>query len=161
MNNIKSKFIVDAMLGKLVKKLRLLGYDSIYSSDKDDDEILNVAKNEKRILITKDSQLVKQGIKKNVNVIEIVGNDEIEQFLQINKKVNLGKCVVSGNNSRCPVCNGELSSIKKDKALEKVPQKVLEKTNDFWQCEKCQKIYWEGTHIQNLQKFVGILNDKL
>lgn len=161
MSDIKSKFFVDAMLGKLAKKLRVLGYDSVYSSDKEDDEIINIAKNENRILITKDSQLAKKGIKKNVDVIEITGNDEIEQFLQINKKVNLGKCVVSGKYSRCSVCNGELESIDKIKAQEKIPPRVSEQTNEFWQCKKCQKIYWEGTHIQNLQKFVGMLNDRL
>ena len=161
MSENKSKFIVDAMLGKLTKKLRVLGYDTVYSSDKDDNEIINIAKNENRILITKDSQLVKQGIKKNVIVIEITENDEIQQFLQINKKVNLGKCVVSGKNSRCSICNGELELIDKIKAQEKIPQRVSEQTNEFWQCKKCQKIYWEGTHVQNLQKFAGMLNDRL
>ena len=161
MSEDKSKFIVDAMLGKLTKKLRVLGYDSIYSSDKEDEEIIEIAKNENRILITKDSQLVKQGIKNKVNVIEITGNDEVEQFLQINNKVNLGKCVVSGKHSRCAVCNGELESIPKDDAKEKVPPRVLEQTNEFWQCKKCQKVYWEGTHIQNLQKFAGMVNDRL
>ena len=161
MNENQSKFIVDAMLGKLTKKLRVLGYDSLYSSDIDDEEILNIAKKENRILITKDSQLVKQGLKKNLTVIEITSNDEIEQFLQINKKVRLSKCIVSANTARCSVCNGELESIEKNLAKEKIPPKVLEQTNEFWQCKNCQKIYWEGTHIRNLQKFVGMLNDRL
>ena len=161
MSESKSRFIVDAMLGKLTKKLRVFGYDSLYSSDKDDDEIINISKNENRILITKDSQLVQKCFKNNVVVIEITSNDEIEQFLQINKKVNLGKCIVSGKTSRCSSCNGELESIEKNIAKEKIPPKVLENTNEFWRCKVCQKIYWEGTHIQNLQKFAGKLNDRL
>lgn len=161
MSEDKIRFIVDAMLGKLTKKLRVFGYDSIYSSDTDDNEIINIAKKENRIIITKDSQLARQGIKNKVNVIEIIGNDEIEQFLQINKKVKLGKCVASGKSSRCTACNGELKSIDKNIAKEKVPPRVLEQTNEFWKCKNCQKIYWEGTHIQNLQKFAGMLNDRL
>ncbi len=89
-NLVKTKkpiFLVDAMLGKLAKKLRFLGYDTIYYSSKDDDELIQIAKTEKRILITKDVQLVKKCIKKQVETIELVGLDEIEQFIQINEEI--------------------------------------------------------------------------
>src|SRR3989337_295596 len=135
------------MLGKLAKKLRLLGYDSLYSSSMEDDELLHIAKNENRVIITKDLQLIHKAKKHQIASIQITKNEEIEQFLQINEKIDLGKCTISGSNSRCPVCNGEL--------------KYTENMNDFWTCNKCGKIYWEGTHIKNLQKFNAELNDRL
>ena len=64
MSNEKPVFIVDAMLGKLAKKLRLLGYDTAYSSDIDDEDLIRIAKNENRILITKDVQLARKAEKK-------------------------------------------------------------------------------------------------
>ncbi len=161
MSNEKPLFIVDAMLGKLAKKLRLLGYDSLYSSSMDDNKILQLAKNENRILITKDVPLIRKAKKKKIWNVQITSDDEIKQFLQINKKESLGKCTVSGGNSRCPVCNGELQHIEKNDVSDKVPTGVLEHMNDFWKCTKCEKIYWEGTHIKNLQKFAEVLNDKL
>ena len=161
MSNEKPLFIVDAMLGKLAKKLRLLGYDSLYSSSMEDDELLRIAKNENRILITKDVSLTQKAEKQQIRTIQIAKNDEIEQFLQINKMANLGKCTVAGSNSRCPVCNGELQSVEKKNVSEKVPTGVYENMNDFWACKKCGKIYWEGTHIKNLQKFTAELNDRL
>ena len=161
MSNEKPLFIVDAMLGKLAKKLRLLGYDSLYSSSMDDNMILQIAKNENRILITKDVPLIIKAKKKKIWNVQITSDDEIEQFLQINKKESLGKCTVSGSNSRCPRCNGELQYTEKNEVSDKVPAGVLEIMKDFWICTKCEKIYWEGTHIKNLQQFAMKLNEKL
>ena len=161
MSNEKPVFIVDAMLGKLAKKLRLLGYDTAYSSDIDDEDLIRIAKNENRILITKDVQLARKAEKKQLKAIQITKSDEVEQFLQINEKIKLGKYEITGKNSRCPVCNGELENIEKNKILDKVPKGVLEYNQDFWMCKNCKKIYWEGTHIRNLQKFTEKLNDRL
>lgn len=161
MSNEKPLFVVDAMLGKLAKKLRLLGYDSLYSSSMDDNMILQIAKNENRILITKDVPLIIKAKKKKIWNVQITSDDEIEQFLQINKKESLGKCTVSGSNSRCPRCNGELQYTEKNEVSDKVPSGVLEIMKDFWTCTKCEKIYWEGTHIKNLQQFAMKLNEKL
>jgi uncharacterized protein with PIN domain len=161
MSSEKPLFIVDAMLGKLAKKLRLLGYDSLYSSSMDDDKILQIAKNENRILITKDVPLILKAKKRKIWNVQITSDDEIEQFLQINKKESLGKCTVSGGNSRCPRCNGELEHTEKNDVSDKLPVGVLEIMNDFWKCTKCEKIYWEGTHIKNLQQFAMKLNEKL
>jgi uncharacterized protein len=160
-SNEKLLFIVDAMLGKLAKKLRLLGYDSLYSSSIADDEIIQLAKNENRILVTKDVLLSQKAEKQQIMTIQITSDDEIEQFLQINGKTKLGKCTVSGSKSRCPLCNGELQYTEKNDVSEKVPTGVLENMNDFWTCKDCKKIYWEGTHIKNLQKFTMKLNERL
>ena len=157
----KPIFLVDAMLGKLAKKLRLLGYDTVYSSDKDDNELIQIAKNEKRILITKDVQLSKKSTKNQVKTIELTGMDEIEQFIQINEKINLGKLLVKGSNSRCTLCNGVLEITEKKLIQNSLPKGVLDNTDEFWKCKNCKKIYWEGSHITNLQKFLEKLNDKL
>lgn len=160
-SNEKPLFLVDAMLGKLAKKLRLLGYDSFYSSNMEDDEIIQLAKKENRILITKDVPLTQKAKKQQILTVQITSDDEIEQFLQINEKTSFGKCTVGGDNSRCPVCNGELQHIEKKDVSEKVPTGVFENMNDFWKCTKCEKIYWEGTHIKNLQQFTMKLNERL
>lgn len=160
-SNEKPLFIVDAMLGKLAKKLRLLGYDSLYSSSIEDDNLLSTAKKDRRVIITKDVHLIHKAKKNQIPSIQITKNEEIEQLVEINENVNLGKCTISDSNSRCPVCNGELRYTEKNDVLEKVPPGVFENMNDFWTCNKCGKIYWEGTHIKNLQKFNAELNDRL
>ena len=144
MINTKPNFIVDAMFGNLAKKLRLLGFNSLYSSNIEDDELLKIAKNENRIVITKDSLLAKKAKKQEITTVSITKGNEIDQLLQINEKIKLGKCIVAGNTSRCPICNNDLKNIEKKDVLNKVPQGVFENMMDFWICDKCEKIYWEG-----------------
>ncbi len=154
-------FLVDAMLGNIAKKLRLLGYDSEFSSNMNDDELILKAKNENRIIITKDELLSRQARKKNVELIYVTTNNEVEQLVQIYKNLELAKSVISGTKTRCTVCNGQLDSIDKNQVTTKVPDGVLEQTDHFWKCSECDRIYWEGSHIKNLQKFVMGLNEKL
>jgi len=160
MNN-KPSFLVDAMLGNLAKKLRLMGFDSFYSSSIEDEDLLNKAKTEKRIIITKDEQLSQNAKKMDIPLINIASNDEIEQILQINKILNVGKFIISGNTSRCSLCNGELQKTEKSLVLKKIPKGVLENIEDFWTCKNCKKIYWEGSHIKKLQQFMVELNERL
>ena len=155
------RFLVDGMLGNIVKKLRLMGFDSEFAKNKSDNDVMKMMEEQNRILITKDIPLSQKAKKEQIGNVQITKEDEIDQFLQINERTNLGKCSVSGNNSRCSVCNGELQYIEKNDILDKVPTGVLENMNDFWKCKKCEKIYWEGTHITNLQKFTEELNDRL
>ena len=160
-NKSKPIFFVDAMLGNIAKKLRLFGYDSEYSSDINDNDLIMRVKNENRILITKDTLLSKIAQKEKISVIQVTKNTEMEQLVQIFKILKLGEIVVNGNNARCTKCNGELKTTDKDIILNQVPKGVIEKIDKFWKCTNCNKVYWEGTHIEKLQKFVVELNGKL
>ena len=149
------------MLGNIAKKLRLLGYDSEFSSNMNDDELILKAEKENRIIITKDELLSHQARKKNVQLIHVTANNEVEQLVQIYKNLELAKYMISSTKTRCTICNGQLDPIDKNQAAAKVPDGVLEQTDHFWKCSKCDRIYWEGSHIKNLQKFVVGLNEKL
>jgi uncharacterized protein len=157
----KPNFIVDAMLGNLAKKLRILGYDSKYFSSIEDDKIILIAKNEKRIILTKDEQLTKIAEKQNVSFVLIRGNDELEQIIQINEKFKLDKFVIDTNNSRCIACNGKLEIVEKFRVIGKIPEGVLERERKFWMCDSCKKVYWEGTHFEKLQEFATKLNNRI
>ena len=149
------------MLGNLAKKLRILGYDSKYFSSIEDDKLITVAKNEKRIILTKDEQLTKIAEKQSIVSVLIRGNDELEQIAQINAKIKLDRFVMDTNHSRCIGCNGSLQSIEKYRIIGKVPEGILEREERFWMCDSCKKIYWEGTHFAKLQEFVNKLNNRL
>ena len=161
MSTQKPSFIVDAMLGNLAKKLRILGYDSKYFSSIEDDKIISIAKNEKRIILTKDEQLTKIAEKQSTGFVLIRGNDESEQIIQINAKFKLDRFVIDTNNSRCIVCNGKLESVEKFRVIGKIPEGVIEREKKFWMCDSCKKVYWEGTHFEKLQEFVSRLNDRI
>lgn len=149
------------MLGNLAKKLRILGYDSKYFSSIEDDTLITIAKNEKRIILTKDEQLTRTAGKENITTVLIRGSDEFEQIAQINAKIKLDRFVMDTGNSRCIACNGNLQSIEKYRVIGKVPEGVLQREEKFWMCNSCKKIYWEGTHFEKLQEFVSKLNDRI
>ena len=157
----KPRFIIDAMLGNLATKLRLLGFDSKFYSDIRDIELMKIAENENRILVTKDVQLARLSTKRKMEVIQITEYDEIEQFFRINGKVRLARCFIKGDSARCTLCNGLLHNIEKKHVKEKIPMELIERVDEFWECMYCKKIYWEGTHIKNLQQFVNKLNERL
>ena len=154
-------FIVDAMLGNLAKKLRVLGYDSSYFSSIEDEKLLTIAKNEKRVILTKDEQLVKTAQNQEILAILIRGNDELEQIAQIHSKIKLEKFIIDTDNSHCIICNGKLESIEKFRIINKIPEGVLEREEKFWMCVGCKKIYWQGTHFEKLQEFANKLNNRL
>lgn len=161
MSTHKPNFIVDSMLGNLAKKLRILGYDSKYFSSIEDNKLILIAKNEKRIIITKDEQLTKKAEKQESVFVLIRGSDELEQIMQINAKINFGTFVIDTDNARCIVCNGNLQSVEKYRIIGKIPEGILEREKKFWICDSCKKIYWEGTHFEKLQEFVMKLNDRM
>lgn len=155
------KFIADAMLGRLSKKLRLLGYDCTYFSNIEDDRLLSIADAEKRVILTKDVQLTLNAKKKFLPFVCITGDGQIEQLYQINSIVELEKLKIESSSARCSSCNGKLEGIQKSSISDMVPRGVLEINENFWKCADCKKIYWDGTHMKNLQKFVEKVHERL
>jgi len=151
-------FLVDGMLGNIAKKLRLFGFDSEYFSDIDDSKLIEKAKNENRMIISRDRHLIDRAKKNEVLSIYVTKENEIEQFLEILETTNLQLDRISGDAARCTKCNSTTSQISKLKIGNKIPQGVLEFNDKFWKCDKCEQIYWEGTHIKNLQEFVHKIN---
>mgnify|MGYP000409786310 CR=1 FL=1 len=147
-------FFVDAMLGNIAKKLRLLGFDSKYYFDIDDFELLEKSKNENRVIISKDQNLIKRANKMGISSIYISKEDEIEQLQEILQKTNLEFTEILGDIARCPKCNSTTSQIKKSEIINEIRERILEYHDKFWRCDGCNQIYWEGTHIKNLQEFI-------
>ena len=151
---IELLFLVDAMLGNISKKLQLLGYDSEYHSDIDDLELIEQAKKQQRIIISKDHDLIARAKKQGIMSVLVTAGNEIEQFLEILEHVPLELNAISGDTARCTKCNSPTSEIPKSKVIDIVPEKVLENTDKFWKCDNCDQIYWDGTHIKKLQEFL-------
>lgn len=154
-------FFVDAMLGNIARKLRLLGYDTKYFLDIDDKKLIDTAIKEKRIIISKDNELILRAQKYNLQVIHITKQKQIEQFFEIMNKVHLKNFKINGNVARCTKCNSLTEPIDKSNYKEKIPLGVFNFNENYWRCKSCEKIYWEGTHIKNLQVFVGKINERL
>ena len=56
------RFIVDINAGKLAKWLRIMGYDALIFRDKDDSDMIKIALKQNRVILTKDSGIIKRRI---------------------------------------------------------------------------------------------------
>lgn len=143
------KFILDEMLGRLARWLRMLGYDAVYNTPTTDSALVKQAFREQRIIITRDTRLVER--KYVPRYILIKSDNFIEQL----KEVISGLDLMPDKTAfffRCLLCNTEIKSIPKDKIRPKVPPYVYETQTNFLACPKCDRIYWKGTHVEKAMK---------
>jgi len=139
------KFLVDHMLGKLAKYLRFMGYDTYYpSGNLSDNALIQIAKEERRIIITRDKELASRsnGFLVKSDCYEKQLREVIEHF-----HLNADKLL-----SRCSVCNEPLVPVKKEEVKNKVPPYVYEHNDQFYICPKCHRIYWYGTHTERIER---------
>jgi hypothetical protein len=144
------RFVLDVHLGKLAKYLRLLGFDTLYDNHFSDVAIVQHSYQEKRIVLTRDVGLLKH--KKIPRGHWIHHTEPKEQLHEVLKYFDLYR--ICRPFTRCIECNGFLRSVSKNKILEKLPPLTQEYYEVFVQCERCQKIYWEGSHFHELKIFV-------
>jgi len=161
LSELRPNFVVDAMLGNLSRKLRILGFDSKYFSSIEDKQLIELAKKENRVIVTKDEALAKTADKISIPIVLIRGDNEISQIIEIATKIGLSNFIMDTNSARCVNCNGRLESVEKSRLENKVPTGVYQRQDQFWICVDCQKIYWIGTHFKKLQEFVSRLNQRL
>jgi len=147
------KFIADCMVGKLARWLRLLGFDVAYYSRIDDDELIALARKERRIILTRDHELLKKAhriksLQKKTLLIENERwEEQVEQVLnhfQLRQKID--------PNSRCLECNQKLKFLPKTRAKNLVPPFVYEKADSFALCPSCGRVFWKGTHFRDMEK---------
>ena len=149
------KILCDQMLGSLATWLRFFGCDTFFVTDQlSDDDLLKIAKDENRILITKDKELINRAKKRDVTVIPIQSLDLDQQLMMVTSMKSFDKDHVL---TRCSLCNSLLDSIGKEEIKDKVPGKIYQYQDKFWFCSKCQKIYWKGSHYDNILKKIKAL----
>lgn len=143
------KFILDIHLGKLARFLRMLGISAEYGIV-DDDEIVSKALSENLIILTRDRGILKRN---EVTYGYILRSDDPKiQLREVTLRYSLQNWFAPF--TRCMECNGELISVSKQDVQEQLPEKVKETFDEFAKCERCGKVYWGGTHYENMSLFI-------
>jgi len=143
------RFLVDRMLGKLARDLRLLGYDTLYHKGEDLLELIDLGRKGRRIILTRNSRLTPKR-----------PEDQIVQITQDSPTLQLGELISRGYVqleegrffSRCLLCNAPLEAVLRREVEGKIPDFIFQHHKDFLRCTHCQKIYWPGTHHENMKK---------
>ncbi len=143
------KFIADAMLGRLAKWMRVIGCDVTYYRKIEDAELVDLAAQDGRLILTKDNLLIKRRKAKG-NFFLVEGNSYNEQLKQVARHFSIDP--YQNLLTRCVECNITLIETDKEKVRDSVPEYVYNNETAFRTCPQCKKIYWPATHKSEIIK---------
>jgi uncharacterized protein with PIN domain len=155
------RFLVDAMLGDIARKLRIFGFDTLYMKDTSDISILEIALQENRTILTRDKEFFRRVVKAGAEGVLMERYDQIDNIANTLLKYGVRSLSFNPRTARCSRCNGILALIKASDLEGAIPKKILENHLNFFQCSYCNNIYWEGSHVKRLNLLTQKINTKI
>jgi uncharacterized protein with PIN domain len=133
-------------VGKLARWLRMMGYDSVFFSGDDDSGMVKQALAEDRVILTRDTGIMKRRAISSgrVRAVLIESEEPEEQMQQLTNLFNLkGQ---SKPFTLCLECNQTLETRSREEVAGRVPPYVYRTQKHYMECPECRRIYWRGTH---------------
>jgi uncharacterized protein with PIN domain len=150
------RFVLDTHLGRLAAYLRMLGFNTLYSNDFDDDHLAELSQEENRILLTRDRGLLKRSVVTHGYWMR--ETSPRRQLMEVLHRFDLSGAIVPFR--RCMRCNGLLEEVSKEEVFDQLAAETRLYYEKFKRCEACAQIYWRGSHYTRMQKFINqIIND--
>jgi len=143
-------FVLDVHLGKLARRLRLLGFDALWDREADDERLVSLSLSERRILLTRDRGLLKR--RELTHAAAVRATDPRRQLLEVVGRFDLTRSAAPF--TRCLSCNGRLADVPKEDVLERIPAETRLHYDRFLSCASCQRVFWWGPHSRRLKEIV-------
>lgn len=144
----RTAFVADVNLGKLARRLRMLGFDVLYHNRYRDDEIATIAAAEHRIVLTRDRRLL--FIKRITHGYWVRSVNPEQQVREVLSRFDLSAQIRPFR--RCIACNGPLQPVAKSEVFDQLEPKTKLYYSDFLRCAGCGKVYWEGSHVDDMRE---------
>lgn len=146
----ETRFVCDSHLGGLARLLRLLGFDTLYRNDYPDEEVVRLASQGPRIILTRDRELLKRRAVTHGCLVRaerpLAQLDEVVARLQLERSLRAF--------TRCLRCNAPLEPAGESRIAARVPASVRERHERFLACPQCGRVYWEGSHHRRMRALV-------
>jgi uncharacterized protein len=141
----RPRFIADENVGKLARWLRLLGFDTLYFKG-DDGQMVEIALEQKRIIITRDTHVVERKpiASGKVKALLLKSDSTFEQVRIIITEQDLRASMLPF--TLCLECNRSLVSLDREAVKERVPPYVWQTRFEYVECPACRRVYWKGSH---------------
>lgn len=143
-----TRFIADAMLGRLARWLRVLGHDTLYDPSLDDRALVDLANRDDRVLLTRDRHLLRE--LRPRRAVEITHDAPLDQLAALADELALPP--PNELFRRCLVCNTPLSDVPPPEAAELVPPAARVLAGPVRRCPTCGRIYWPGSHVRRMTR---------
>ena len=145
------RFVADVHLGKLARHLRMAGFDTQWSNDWGDDEIVRRSAADRRTILTRDKGMLRRADVERGYFVRATESEA--QLGEVVRALQLEALVAPF--TRCRECNGVLEDVEKAAVIDRLPEKVRGFYERFRRCPGCDRVYWEGTHFARMQ---GVLS---
>ena len=148
-------FACDAMLKGLARWLRASGFDAWWRYGVDDGDLIRVAQDEGRVLLTQDSGLMKRALITSgaVRSLFIPRDLAVEDQL----KLVFEEHGLERGTPRCMKCGGKLEAVTKESVKDEAPPRTFRWLDDFYRCTRCGQLFWEGTHWKRIERKLDTL----
>jgi len=152
----KIRFVSDRMLGTLCRYLRFMGYDTVSANNlssgnfQEDTLLLRIAREEGRVLLTRDRELAARA---GMNGVLVRPDDVMGQVRQL---LNTGFIDGALRMTRCSLCNTELREATPDEIAGADYAPSDNGGFTFFFCPCCRKLYWDGSHGKHLADRIGM-----
>jgi len=154
-----TRFMADAMLGRLARWLRILGYDTAYEKVIADEVLIERVARENRWLLTRDGYLAQRKVLRGRYTL-IERDDLAGQLRQLHQDLKIDLDLNRRRGYRCADCNVVLISLSRDDARPLVPPFVAQHYREFFQCPHCRRAFWPGTHWDDLRSRLAAMTKR-
>lgn len=145
------RFICDQHLGKLARLLRYCGLDTLWDPSLHEASLARLASTSGRTVLSRHRALLKRRL---VTSSLLVRSDHADrQLAEVLRRFQLAGHV--RRPGRCPACNGNLAPLHRDEVSVPIPPRTAAWLDDYWLCDGCGQLFWEGTHVQRLEARVA------
>jgi len=146
--------LVDGMLGKISKWLRILGIKTLYAGTLTDNEIeRELEKHSQIVLLTRDRELYRHAISMGYSALFVPEAPIEDQLSFVLKRLGI-EPVLDMSRTLCPLCGSKLVKVSREEVVKEVPRGVLDRYEEFYKCTNCGQVYWRGTHFYEIEKTI-------
>lgn len=142
-----ARFILDVHLGKLAKLLRMMGFDTLYRNDLEDEEIMRIAAEDHRIVLTRDRGILSnKRVERGHFVESIIAREQLKEIIEafaLHEAISF--------LSRCIRCNGIITEVSKAAVDHELEPRTRRHFTRFFRCNHCGQVYWEGSHYDRMK----------
>ncbi|WP_461145843.1 Mut7-C RNAse domain-containing protein [Salinifilum aidingensis] len=142
-------FVLDVHLGRLARRLRLLGIDASYRNDAADDDLVARSRAEHRVVLTQDRRLLcRRSVWAGAYVYAAHPDEQVRDVL-----TRFAPPLAPW--TRCTACNGKLAPVPKQEVADRLPAGTRRCYEAFARCPECGRVYWRGAHARRIDAFVA------
>ena len=144
------RFVLDIHLGRLASYLRMLGFDTLFPENYDDEYLAEVSSTENRIMLSRDRGLLMRKIV--VHGYYVRSTNPRQQVVEVAQRYNLMTHIEPFR--RCAHCNGVIEPVAKEAILDRIQPDTQRYYDEFRLCTGCDRVYWKGSHFERMQAFI-------